>query len=159
MTTYITFQIHKLIMTCYLVFQEKLHLLEWNKLYAKSYEPFPTMQKKDEYNQCQMIRNSRMHMVKQKVYMHISHKLPILYATLIHYRFEVELVEVEWRWPELNMVRFRVPIRVNQDTISDPGSTTGSEGWSGVIASSSISRTSRIHIIVIQNPKKQNKVK
>ena len=31
------------------------------------------------------------------------------------------------------MVRFRVPVRVNQGAISDPGSAAGSEGSGGVV--------------------------
>ena len=46
--------------------------------------------------------------------MQINHKLFILYTVFIYYRFEVELVKVEFRQWELTLARSRVPVRVNK---------------------------------------------
>ena len=51
------------------------------------------------------------------------------YCTLHLYIIDLKWVGgVEWRQWQLTMVRIRVLGMVNQGTISDPGSATGSEG-------------------------------
>ena len=152
MKAYITCQVHKLWPV--ILYSRRMHLLKWNKLHEKSYEPSPQCKRKLTISNIKQSGNVRMCIVKWKVYMCINQIPLILYTA--YYRSKV-VSRVEMMGTHYGQLR--VPVRANQATISDQESATGSEGLHGVVRKLRISGTNSIHRIETQNGTKQNKMK